>query len=156
MSSCLANSIFGIYFDLTPITTIEPGFSGNLPHRDGWPYQTPANPGRIAPPMHPDLVSDRDSRQVDAQDLPLRRQAPARWTPTHFETFSKKNVELVDATADGRVEAGGDNDKIEAGILPAACANAVWRDLLDWGPLKKLGIKGRGGTSLHWARELIG
>src|ERR1700761_3053841 len=67
----------------------------------------------------------------------------------YFETFNKKNVELVDATADGPIEqitpngirAGGKEYPLDIIVI------ATGFDALT-GPLKKLGIKGRGGRAL--------
>src|SRR5712671_2132370 len=67
----------------------------------------------------------------------------------YFETFNKKNVELVDATADGPIEeitpngirAGGKEYPLDIIVI------ATGFDALT-GPLKSLGIKGRGGKAL--------
>src|ERR1700733_5430087 len=67
----------------------------------------------------------------------------------YFETFNKKNVELVDATADGPIEeitpngirAGGRGYPLDIIVV------ATGFDALT-GPLKKLGIRGRGGRAL--------
>src|SRR6202049_2494552 len=67
----------------------------------------------------------------------------------YFETFNKKNVVLVDATADGPIEetppngirAGGKEYPLDIIVI------ATGFDALT-GPLKKLGIKGRGGRGL--------
>src|ERR1700682_6169310 len=68
---------------------------------------------------------------------------------TYFETFNKKNVVLVDATADGPIEeitpngirAGGKEYPLDIIVV------ATGFDALT-GPLKKLGIRGRGGRAL--------
>ena len=67
----------------------------------------------------------------------------------YFETFNKKNVLLVDASTDGPIEeitangirAGGKEYAFDIIVI------ATGFDALT-GPLKKLGIKGRGGTLL--------
>jgi cyclohexanone monooxygenase len=67
----------------------------------------------------------------------------------YFETFNKKNVVLVDATADGPIEevrpngirAGGKEYPLDIIVI------ATGFDALT-GPLKKLGISGRGGRAL--------
>src|SRR5215470_8155990 len=67
----------------------------------------------------------------------------------YFETFNKKNVELVDASTDGPIEeitpdgirAGGKEYPLDIIVI------ATGFDALT-GPLKKLGIKGRGGREL--------
>ena len=67
----------------------------------------------------------------------------------YFETFNKKNVLLVDASTDGPIEeitangirAGGKEYPFDIIVI------ATGFDALT-GPLKKLGIKGRGGTLL--------
>jgi cyclohexanone monooxygenase len=67
----------------------------------------------------------------------------------YFETFNKKNVLLVDASTDGAIEeitadgirAGGKEYPLDIIVI------ATGFDALT-GPLKKLGIKGRGGKEL--------
>ena len=67
----------------------------------------------------------------------------------YFETFNKKNVLLVDASTDGPIEeitpngirAGGKEYPLDI-IVVATGFDAMT------GPLKKLGIKGRGGRAL--------
>src|SRR6202046_4996245 len=67
----------------------------------------------------------------------------------YFETFNKKNVLLVDASTDGPIEeitpngirAGGKEYPLDIIVI------ATGFDALT-GPLKKLGIKGRGGRAL--------
>ena len=67
----------------------------------------------------------------------------------YFETFNKKNVLLVDASTDGPIEeitpngirAGGKEYPLDIIVI------ATGFDALT-GPLKKLGIKGRGGRML--------
>src|SRR5262245_39461165 len=67
----------------------------------------------------------------------------------YFETFNKKNVLLVDASTDGPIEeitpdgirAGGKDYPLDIIVI------ATGFDALT-GPLKKLGIKGRGGRML--------
>ena len=72
----------------------------------------------------------------------------------YYETFNKSNVVLVDATADGTIEeitpagirAGGKEYPLDIIVI------ATGFDAMT-GPLKKLGIKGRGGRTLaqEWA-----
>jgi cation diffusion facilitator CzcD-associated flavoprotein CzcO len=67
----------------------------------------------------------------------------------YFETFNKSNVVLVDANADGPIEeitpkgirAGGKEHEVDIIVI------ATGFDALT-GPLKNLGIRGRGGQSL--------
>ena len=67
----------------------------------------------------------------------------------YFETFNKKNVVLVDASTDGPIEeitpngirAGGKEYPLDIIVI------ATGFDAMT-GPLKKLGIKGRGGRAL--------
>jgi hypothetical protein len=69
------------YYNQFPDAPIpEQGFSGNPPHRGRRPYSARANPGRIAPPIRPDLVSDRDRSARGAHGYP--RPGPLRisWT----------------------------------------------------------------------------
>jgi cyclohexanone monooxygenase len=72
----------------------------------------------------------------------------------YFETFNKKNVALVDASTDGSIEevtpngirAGGKEYPLDIIVI------ATGFDAMT-GPLKNLGIKGRGGRTLtqEWA-----
>lgn len=72
----------------------------------------------------------------------------------YFETFNKKNVTLVDASTDGSIEkitpngiqAGGKEYPLDIIVI------ATGFDAMT-GPLKNLGIKGRGGRTLaqEWA-----
>jgi cyclohexanone monooxygenase len=72
----------------------------------------------------------------------------------YFETFNKKNVELVDATADGPIQEITPNG-IRAGGKEYALDIIVVATGFDamTGPLKNLGIKGRSGKALaqEWA-----
>jgi cation diffusion facilitator CzcD-associated flavoprotein CzcO len=67
----------------------------------------------------------------------------------YFETFNKKNVELVDATVDGPIERITSNG-IRAGAIEYPLDIIVVATGFDalTGPLKKLGIKGRDGRAL--------
>ncbi|MBS0448343.1 MAG: NAD(P)/FAD-dependent oxidoreductase [Proteobacteria bacterium] len=67
----------------------------------------------------------------------------------YFETFNKPNVKLVDAAADGPIEAITENG-VRAGGKAYPLDIIVIATGFDamTGPLKKLGIQGRGGRSL--------
>ena len=122
-----------------------------------------------------DMLSDREANEICAEYLRRKIRAtvkdPAvaeRLIPkgyaygtkrqpldTHyFETFNKENVLLVDAKADGPIEAITETG-IRAGGKEYEFDIIVFATGFDamTGPLKALGIKGRGGRALadQWA-----